>query len=124
VSRVCGGYAAESPPLSLLRITKFGSNSERKISEIRPTRGAHSEDTTGWDVLKSCTLYFESTSREVQRTDDMPAIIDASKGGKWNLKKQIFVDAVMSKVLHDLTLSLNETRESHECVGIFLVQLA
>jgi hypothetical protein len=49
---------------SSVRVTKFGSNSERKISEIRPTRGAHWEDTAGWDVLKSCTLYFESTSRE------------------------------------------------------------
>ena len=80
MSRACGGYAAESPPLFVLRVTKFGFNSERKISEIRPTRGAHSEDTTGWDVLNSCAMYFESTSREVQRSDDMPAIIDTSKG--------------------------------------------
>jgi len=44
--------------------------------------------------------------------------------GEAEFKKQIFVDAVMSKVLHDLTFNLNETRESRECVDIFLVQLA
>jgi hypothetical protein len=43
--------------------------------------------------------------------------------GKRNIKTH-FVDAVMSKILHDLPFGLNETRSSCECVDIFLVQLA